>query len=228
MFANYDPNPIARRILPQRIRKTLRSADFPIAIRREYIASSKTTLILRPDGDVHSPKAYRITDEDFIPQFTVTGQKFGDRSCREFRDASGLPLFELHRKFSLRNAWVVTLPGSNSANIATAALRLPQGVHMLGNFSFSFENVAAADSKNEEDKFIAFQVERHGNILTTFDVVFADRKVVEIRESIPHNKTLPMSSSKSGYRPVLDITVTEGMDMALVSGIRFLCLVRVD
>jgi len=217
MFANYNPNPVARAVLPQRVRMTLKSPDHPIAIRKEYIADTKINLILKPQGDAHSATAYKFVDENCTLHFTVTGQKFNDRCCREFRDASGLPLFELHRKISLRNAWCVTLPGSNTANIATAALRLPQGVHMLGNFNFSFENLAAVDSKTKEEKMLTLQIERHGNALTTFDVVHGDRKVAEIRESIPHNKTLPIANSKRGYRPVLDITVIPGMDVALVS-----------
>lgn len=119
----------------------------------------------------------------------------------------------------------MTLPGSDAGSggsIATAAFRFPQGLHMLGNFGFSFENAAAVDTKREDDKRVSLQIERHGNILVTFDVVYGDRKVAEIRESIPHNKTLPLASSRAGYRPVLDITIVPGMDIALVSYRTFL------
>lgn len=201
----------------QRIRMTLRGPERPVALRSEFITDSKTALILKPRGDAHSAVAYRVTDDDGITHFTATGQKFSDRTCREFRDASGLPLFELHRKFSLRNnTWAVTLPGSDTANIATGTLRMSLG--LLNYFTITFENAAAVDTKKEEDKTLTLRVEKYGNVLATFDVVDGDRKIAEIRESIPHNRKLALlPESKEGYRPVLDITVTPGVDTSLVS-----------
>lgn len=223
MFTNYMPNPVAPTIFPKRIRLTLKGPERPIAVRKEHIPDSKTTLILRPQGDAHSAAAYKVTDEDGLTHFTATGQKFGDRTCREFRDASGLPLFELHRRTSLRSHWSVTLPGSNAANIATGS---SLGMNMRAVcFTITFENVAAVDSKKKEDRMLTLQIEKHGNVLVTFDVVDGNRKVSEIRESIPHNRKLAlMPESRERYRPVFDITVAPGVDMSLVS---FMLLCRV-
>ena len=96
-------------------RHVLKSPDRPIAIRNEYLTEIKTKLIIWPRGDDYSASAFEIEDEDGILYFSASGRKFNKgngRSCREFRDESGLPLFELHCKPPLfRNYWLVTLPG---------------------------------------------------------------------------------------------------------------------
>lgn len=167
---------------------------------------------MRPQGDKQSSRAYKIEDSDGVTLFTATGRKFSVRACREFWDASGLPLFELHRKMSLKNTWSVTLPGSKHANIATASAGWS-----VGDFKITFQNRAAVESKKEEEKILTLEVEKYGNALASFDVVDGDRKVAEIRESIPHNEKLALlPSSKKGYRPVLDVTVLPGVDLSLV------------
>lgn len=166
--------------------------------------------------------AYKIQDADGITLYTATGRKFSDRPCREFRDASGLPLFELHRKTSFKNNWSVTLPGSNPASpIAKGALQR-SSFSAAGwgncNFTITFDNVAAADGKQPEERTLTLEVQRHGNVLALFDIVDGDRKIAEVKESIRHNEKLAlMPASRLGYRPVLDVIVTPGVDMALVS-----------
>ncbi|EAW13067.1 uncharacterized protein ACLA_015050 [Aspergillus clavatus NRRL 1] len=194
-------------------RRVLKAPGRPIAVRTEYITDEKTFLIVRPQGDAQSSRAYKIQDADGVTLFTATGRKFSGRPCREFWDASGLPLFELHRKMSLKNAWNVSLPGSKHANIATATARWS-----VGDFKITFQNRAAIDSKKEDEKILTLEIEKYGNALASFDVVDGDRKVAEIRESIPHNDKLAlMPSSKKGYRPVLDVTVTAGVDLSLIA-----------
>ncbi|KAH8427293.1 uncharacterized protein LDX57_005007 [Aspergillus melleus] len=201
-----------------RIRRALKAPDRPVAIRREYITDRKTTLVLRPVGDSSSEISYSIADLDGIPQFTVTGRKFSNRPCREFRDASGLPLFELHRKISFRQAWNVCLPGSKKATIASAVPRRSFSATQFGNFDLAFENFAAFECKGAEDKKVNLEIEKHGNVLKTFDVVDGDRKIAEIRESIPHNRTLAlMPESRRGWRPIMDIDIMPEVDISLAT-----------
>ncbi|KAF9888338.1 hypothetical protein FE257_008771 [Aspergillus nanangensis] len=213
-------------MFPPKIRRALKEPDRPIAIRNEYITSArKTTLVMRPLGDAQSELAYEITDLEGNPQFTATGRKFSDRSCREFRDASGLPLFEVHRRISLRNVWAITLPGSDSSSasssIATGKPRGLFGAPAFGNFNVTFENAADYDAKTEADRNVTLEVERYGNILASFDIVDGDRKVAEVRESIVHNERLALlPSSKNGsHRPALDIVITRGVDVSLIAAI---------
>lgn len=250
-------------------RSVLKPPERPLALRCEYITETKTNLIVRPQGDSESAVSYEITDEDETVLFTVTGWKFSDRSCREFRDASGLPLFELHRDWlafargrSGRGVWAATLPGvgtkrgfsgigrrssrsgnrsggdggdgnsnnnsngngngSGSGNVSYLATGTPRirsfSTSPFGNFAITLEcNAAAMPMKRDEEKKLTLEIERHGNALALFDVVDGDRKVAEVRESVRHNKFLPLISSHSGYRPVLDVVVTSGVDLSLVS-----------
>ncbi|CAG7927050.1 unnamed protein product [Penicillium olsonii] len=198
-------------------RKTLRPPDREIAFRNQYIARNKTTLVLRPYGSPQSAVAYKITEEDGAPQFTITGRKYSDRSCREFRDSSGLPLFELHRKWYRSNSWSVTLPGCDDATIATGSPRWTLGKTSFDDFSLSFENAAALDGKRDEDKMLTLNVERHGNALALFDIVDSDRKVAEVKESIHHNEKLNLLGTKTGYRPALELIIMPGVDISLVS-----------
>lgn len=199
-------------------RKVFKSPDRQIALRKEYIAETKSLLILRPQGNAQSAVAYKITDEDGIPQFSVTRRKFSsNRWCREFHDESGLPLFELHRKFAITNIWSVTLPGNKDDSIATGTPRWSLNTTEAGNLNFSFENAAALDSKRGDEKSLTLQVQRHGAVLASFDVVDGNRKIAEVRESILHNERLVLMHRYGKYHhPVLDLTIMPGVDMSLV------------
>ncbi|KAJ5466937.1 hypothetical protein N7475_004689 [Penicillium sp. IBT 31633x] len=220
MSATYYSNARISHAYSPKPRKTLRSPNRDIAFRNQYIARTKTTLVLRPFGSPHSAVAYKIDEEDGTPQFTVTGRKYTNRSCREFRDASGLPLFELHRKWSWTNSWSVGLPGCDTATIATGTPRWTLGNTTFGNFHLSFENAAAFEGKRVDEKTLSLDIERHGHALALFDIVDGDRKVAEVRESIHHNEKLAlMRGSRQGYRPALDIIVMPGVDISLVATI---------
>lgn len=200
-------------------RKALKSPEREIALRKELIASSKISLVLKPQGDAHSAVSYKITEEDGSPAFTVTGRKYSDRSCREFRDASGLPLFELHSfnavTFSFQ--WYITLPGNDDVKVAKGAPRMSWSSEVL---KFTFQNMAAIDTKRDEDKELTLRVKRHGEALTFFDILDDDRRIAEVRESIQHNEKLNLrrGSRGSGYRPTLDLIVMPGVDSSLVRG----------
>jgi uncharacterized protein YxjI len=196
-------------------RKALRGPDRPIALRQEYITDSKATLVLSPQGDAQSATAYKVKDEDGRTIFTASGWKYNNVECREFRDGSGLPLFELHRKISLKAAWYITLPGGDRAvTLATGAPRLAPA---FGNFSISLRNAAAEEMKSEADNELTLVVERHGRVLQSFDVIDGDRKVAEVCESIRHNEKLALKpSSRRGHRPALGVVVAPGVDMSLV------------
>lgn len=237
-MSTYSQSLLPRRSSVPKARTVLKPPERPIALRREYITDTKTLLTLNPQGNSNSSKAYKILDDEGAVMFTVTGWKFSDRSCREFRDASGLPLFELHRNwFKFRHKWCVTLPGvgpgsggnsssgggfgdscNNGGVLATGSHRIRAlGYKPFGGFSIGIErNAAAADMKKEDDKKLTLEVERYGNVLALFDVVDGDRKVAQVRESIEHNERLALISSRADYRPVLDVIVTSGVDLSLV------------
>jgi hypothetical protein len=79
-------------------RKSVQKLHDPLGIRIEHIVDSETLFYLRPRYDKTSPDEYVLKEHfDDSTVFTVTGEKFGDTSAREFRDNSGLPMFECHR-----------------------------------------------------------------------------------------------------------------------------------
>lgn len=204
-------------VIRSRPRQALKSPEREVALRKEYTAATKISLVLKPQGDAHSAVSYKITNEDGASAFTVTGRKYSDRSCREFRDSSGLPLFELHTMsaaiFPLR--WYITLPGDNDLKVAKAAVRMSWNSEVL---KFTFQNMAAGDTKKEEDKELTLRVKRHGEALMFFDIVDKDRRIAEVRESIRHNERLALRRSSRGqsHRPALDLIVMPGVDASLV------------
>ncbi|KAJ5294968.1 hypothetical protein N7508_009789 [Penicillium antarcticum] len=199
-----------------RDRKPFRIPQRQIALRKEHIATTDTHLLLKPQGGAQSAVRFKIIDDyNDSTKFTVTGKKYSDRSCREIRDSSGLPLFEIHEKARFAHKWFVTLPGSNEATVANAAVKysLKYGIN---DFGMSFENQAALETKDQENKQVNLVVERHGNSIPRFDVVDGDRTVACVKESWEHNRTWPLMTT--GYRktqPVLDISVAAGADLSL-------------
>lgn len=179
---------------------------------------AKTTLILKPGRDDSLEVGYRIVHEDGTPAFTVTGRKFGDRSSREIRDTSGLPLFDIHTwsALSVPFHWYITMPGSDrKSKIATIDT---QTSLKGGDLKFTFQNMAASDSKMEGEKSVTLMVRRHGQALRLFDVVDGDRRIGEVRESIHHNEKLYLTkrSRRQGFRPALEVIIAPGVDATLV------------
>ncbi|CAI7657738.1 unnamed protein product [Penicillium glandicola] len=165
-------------------RYALKAPERQVAFRLEHIATERTTLLFKPHGDPQSDCAYKISDKEGSLVFTTTGRKYNDRSCRELRDSSGLPLFDIHTKpFSTPMGWVVTLPGSKISD-ATIAEATPKLAWNSINLAFSFRNGAAEDRKSEEDKQLTLTVKKHGEALAFFDTVDRDRRIAELRESI--------------------------------------------
>ncbi|KAJ5584201.1 uncharacterized protein N7459_004001 [Penicillium hispanicum] len=202
-------------------RYALKAPERQVAFRQEHIAEVKTTLVLKPAGDAQSAVAYRITHEDGMPAFTATGRRYGGRACREIRDASGLPLFDLHTKpLSSPFSWVMTLPGSNPSETAIAKATPSWGWNRI-NLDFSFRNGAADDRKRDEDKQVTLTVKKHGEVLAFFDVVDGDRRIAEVRESITHNEKLALRRNSRGnsHRPALDLVIIPGVDISLVAAI---------
>ncbi|KAF3025262.1 hypothetical protein E8E15_006332 [Penicillium rubens] len=200
-------------------RYALKAPDREVAFRLEHLATERTTLLLKPHGDPQSDHAYKISDKEGSPAFTATGRKYNGRSCRELRDSSGLPLFDIHTKpFSNPLGWVVTLPGSKISD-ATIAKATPKLTWNSINLVFSFRNGAAEDRKSEEDKQFTLTVKKHGEALAFFDVVDGDRRIAELRESITHNKRLTLRKMNRGvgHRPALDLIVSPGVDISLVT-----------
>jgi hypothetical protein len=199
-------------------RRSLQKPLHPIAIRPEQIASSEILLYVRPKCDGHSASEYIIrNDADGSTVFTVTGQTSGHCAGREFRDASGLPLFELHKVVSFKRPWRVRLPGADKKDdlIEVSTKR------SFGNYDLVLRNAAADESKGESDKMVKLGVHQTSAAFwPTFEVMAAGRKVVDVHESLKRNETIGTFDTdwprQLPSRPVLDVRVSEGFDLSLV------------
>ncbi|CAI7677297.1 unnamed protein product [Penicillium pancosmium] len=222
-YTSYSDARISRTFRPIP-RLALKSPDREVALRNEHVVRAKTTLIIKPARDDSSEVGYRIVHEDGTPAFTVTGRKFGDRSSREFRDTSGLPLFDIHRwsALSIPFRWYFTMPGSDrKSKIATVDT---QTSLKGGDLKFTFQNMAAIDSKMEGERDVTLMVRRHGEALRLFDIVDGDRRIGEVRESIHHNEKLYLTkrSRRQGFRPALEVIIVPGVDATLTLCVLFL------
>ncbi|KAJ5787925.1 hypothetical protein N7457_002915 [Penicillium paradoxum] len=192
----------------------------PVGIRQEHIASEESLLYLKPKYDHRSPDEYTIKrywDDSTV--FTVTGHKYGDTPAREFRDESGLPMFQ-SRATAL--AWKrplrVRLPGKEDEELVDFR------VDMKNVYKLSFRNTMASDSKSESDKIVTVEVKDTSSPTRQgFSATVGGQRVVDVRESITMNKTLPTATAAFKYdvslipRQVLEILVGEGFDLSLAA-----------
>lgn len=192
----------------------------PIALRTDLIAERHTRLYMVPACNSRSETDYTIRDDfDDSIVFTVTGKKFGGQPGREFRDRSGLPLFDLHQRLIVfKQPWTVRLPGCVDKNLVTTQPRRSFRAFGNGNCDVTFENAAAITNKQVAEKMMKLQTYRRPSMLYAFDVLDGDRKVVEVQESVQRNERLAlMPESRRGYHPILDIRVAPDVDLTLVS-----------
>lgn len=216
--ATYSHARLDRRIAPKNSgpRPSLRPPLREVAFRREHIAEYQMALVAKPQGSSQSKVAYDIYHEAGASAFTASGRKYNGRECREFRDKSGLPLFEIYKKpWYSPDAYTITLPGSNDAESTIAKASPEWGADQM---SILYRNGAGDENRTEGSRGSRLTVKKHGNLINLFDVVDDDgRKIIELRESINHNDRLALRrNSRSKSRPALDLMVTPGVDIALV------------
>lgn len=108
------------------------------------------------------------------------------------------------------------MPGGGDVKVAKAGPQFSWNGNVM---KFTFQNMAAGDTKREEDKELTLSVAKHGAVLSFFDIVDNDRRIAEVRESIQHNDKLNLrrSSRGQGHRPTLELIVMPGVDVSLVS-----------
>lgn len=194
-----------------------------MGIRPEYITEFERLLWINPIYDPHSPNEYCIRyDSDDTLLFTATGMNYSAKSTREIRDSSGLPLFEVQKVCSpgwrYKTPWRVRLPGCKEIDLVDIRFK---GL-MHNKFEVHFRNAVARDSKNEDDQMVHLVVQRVSPVYRVYEVRVAGIKVVDIRESMERNRSVPTrfyNSSKGLLPPrlMMEVKVAENFDMSLVS-----------
>lgn len=194
----------------------------PIAIRPDLITSEETTLRLHPKANTHSATDYTIKDvATGSTIFSVTGKKYGSSPGREFRDSTGLPLFELHRVGISRKPWRVRLPGDKERDLISICMRGPSMKIKLEIAQNCAATAGGQDGKREGEDMETVKMEvRRTTALFTFDVLAGEQKVADVRENAEINHSIGHSiSGPYDYAPpkrVLDINLAEGLDMSIV------------
>lgn len=183
-------------------------------LRKEHIARDQSQILVKPYGGPLSQTDYKVTYEAGGPLFTISGCRYNqDRKCREVRDASGLPMFDIHRKLSMGFfSWIVTMPDSKPSE-AIIGKATSGGFGESGLMTFWFKS-------GEEEHTLSLQ--KHGHVMTFFDVFDISNgwRIGEIRESARHSQKLALRRSSHGkIRPAWDIILMPGLDMALMAAL---------
>lgn len=183
----------------------------PIALRTDYIATSPARLSVIQHRLGLTGGDFTIsllsTDNDNLPHasgaiFRVEGRVASIRDRRHFRDASGLPLFELARK-ATGVTHFVKLPGASpeAESIATIAPR-------WNIFKDKFDVFVANAAANGEEVTLEVRGQDIWKLRT--NVYFKGAVVM----------TAKMASKLTPYVPGIKrewiVDVAEGMDLALV------------
>lgn len=208
---------------PQRVK----APPFKVGLRPEHISEFDRLLYLRPRYDKEAVDEMAIKfDSNNKTVFTASGTHYNRKGVREFRDASGLPLFECEKMTIImlrrRGPWLVRLPGSKpgdeTSNIATT--HQPRA-SLLRQFDLTFRN-AVQDANGDDGGMITLQVRQTHLDIGIWSVSVGDRVVVHIRESLERNAKNPwtgrlVGGSQRNTRMVLDVMVAENFDLSLVS-----------
>ncbi|KAJ5176727.1 uncharacterized protein N7482_002604 [Penicillium canariense] len=193
---------------------TLDTLKQPIAIRPELVATAPTTLIVHPHSISNSGSDFTISAVNNAGQgpsqvaakpaklFFVDGKAFSWSNKMCFIDASGLPLFELHRK-KAGVTWFVSLPETKDKSIATIA---PQGHLFKDKFDVYIRNAA--------DGGVEVKLEVRGNDIWKYrtSVYYGGSLVMSIK--IKHYYLVYVGLGK---RPEWEVSVAQGFDLSLAS-----------
>ena len=186
----------------------------PIALRTDYIATSPTRLSVvqhrlgLTGGDFTISKLENSdepssTNAEPVKMFHVEGQVASVRGRRHFRDASGLPLFELSRK-ATGVTHFVKLPGAGPNDDAIATIA-PRWQILKDKFDVYVANAAnngeevVLEARGQDIWKLRTNIYYQGNVVVTAKMA---------RKLTPY---IP------GIKREWIVDVAEGMDLSLVS-----------
>ncbi|KAJ5904416.1 hypothetical protein N7504_006799 [Penicillium tannophilum] len=198
--------------------RSVQSPLYPIGLRSDHIAEFERLLWIEPKYDSTSADEYIIRfDSDDSTLITVTGKcYYRHRPVREFRDASGLPMFEVRRGgwHWLTPAWRIRLPGNETGNLAYV-----KPVGWRSEFDLTFRNALAPDAKNDDEKMVTLEV-RYASPFCGFGIWVGGRKVADVRQSMEKNRTIRSLLGGPSYNPpraIMEVLVADGFDFSLAS-----------
>lgn len=185
---------------------SLDTLEQPIGLRPDLVAAATRRIRVKQHAGF-GPSDFTVTgnngsEPESSPAqlFSVDGHVLSWQQRRNFRDGSGLPLFEVARK-KAGVTWFVHLPGADGEPIATITTRF----HALKDkFDVYFDNAAGNGEK--------VQLEVRGQDIWKLrtNVYFGERIVMTAK------RTDKMSVYVPGKSIEWDVDVVQGMDMSIV------------
>lgn len=180
----------------------LTTLSSPLAVRPSHIASQLTTLRVKQRSASLSAGDFTISVADTEEKlFFVDGNvgSFSERALMS--DASGLPVFEIHRK-RVGVTWFASIPSREEAVITLA----PRFHALKDKFDVYFANTAA-DGAAEE---VMLEVRGQDIWKRWINVYFQGKLVMKVKNADMVAVYLP------GKRPHWDVQVCQGMDLSVV------------
>lgn len=236
-------------------RPNLPALKTPIAIRKDHIATSPTTLRIKQKcmraslGDFEVTSSSTTASEPISsdpkdhPLFTVAGKTLSLSQRRSVLDASGLPVFDVHRE-TLGETWFVKLPGAQKRGGEWMARLEPQRVTEWSQWRESWkeridvyvrnccaggEDVFGGGGGGGSGREVELRV-RGQDIWKKRTSVFLGDGETDIEQH--NNKVLDIRlvNLASTYMPFVkdnewEVQVAEGFDVSLVSSspVQFVC-----
>lgn len=189
----------------------------PLAIRTDCITPQPTTLHVKHDLS-WSNGDYTVTKADGSVLLSCDGKGWSNSMRTQFRDASGLPLFDLRISwFSISKTWRLELPGDHGQMVMAVRLRWTFGKLKL---DCTFTNAASDDDGGGQEVTLKVRGQDMQNFVT--DITCGETKVASVRRVFESGKRGAFWMFKQEY----DVVVAGGMDMALVSCLLVLILPR--
>jgi len=180
----------------------------PLAIRTDCITPHPTTLHVKHDLS-WSNGNYTATKADGSVLLSCDGKSWSNSMRKQFKDASGLPLFDLRISwFSMAKAWRLELPGDGGQMVMAVRPRLSLGKLKL---DCTFTNAASDDDGEGQEVTLEVRGQNLQNVVT--DITCGEKKVASVRRVFEDGKRGALWMFKQEY----EVDVAGGMDMALVS-----------
>ncbi|EMC96970.1 hypothetical protein BAUCODRAFT_434772 [Baudoinia panamericana UAMH 10762] len=197
---------------------TVTSPDHPMAIRSEYMTSQDTMIKIRElDNNVHT-RDFVITDDDST-LMQISGRTISRNLKREFTDATGLPLFELRRNPSQKQAgeWSVSLPGADDGNDVLWINFKMFFVHT--RFDIKFRNLAPPSTDQTQSYQDAVALEVRGQDLSNLVayVTYNNKRIMHVRREGDESGTRAAYKHAYGYRTQWEVMVAAGVDVSLAA-----------
>jgi len=186
-------------------RSDLTTLEQPLAIRTNCITIHRTTLHVKQDRS-WSNGNFTAKNAEGTLILSCDGKVWSNSARKEFKDASGLPLFSLRSSwFSMSKAWRLELPGDGHLIMAVR----PRWSLGKVKLDCTFNNVASGGDGDE----VTLEVRGQDTQSLVTHISRGESKVASVRRMFD-------SGGKGAnwlFKPEYEVDVAEGMDMALVS-----------